>query len=183
MFPALTAGVEQTLNTALVLEDDHDKNGTIEQVGDYLPLIGESLAEAYELDNLRNLVLEDLRQASAAAHEISPTHPIKDLANYAYDCTQLVGTYVQDATDELNSVAQGFTQEEIAIKERITTSNQYLQYAFDGFDANEDGAIDDLTEGTINCSILTSLKWLIWKCELLNKFSVVLVFPFLDVMN
>ena len=150
---ALTAGVEKTLNTALTVEDDYDKNGTIENLPDLLPLIGESLAETYELDNLRNLVLEDLRQASTAAHEISPTHPIKDLANYAYDCTQLVGTYVQDATDELGSVANGFTQEEEAIKERITTSNQFLQYAFDGYDINEDGSIDDFTEGTINCSI------------------------------
>lgn len=151
--PALTAGVEQTLNTALVVEDDYDKNGTVEQIADYLPLIGENLAETYELDNLRNLVLEDLRQASTAAHEISPTHPIKDLANYAYDCTQLVGTYVQESTDELNSVAQGFTTEEVAIKERITNSNQFLQYAFEGYDIDENGSIDDFTEGTINCSI------------------------------
>lgn len=163
--PALTAGVEKTLNTSLVIEDDYDKNGTVEQLGDYLPLIGENLAEAYALDNLRNLVLEDLRQASTAAHQISPTHPIKDLANYAYDCTQLVGTYVQETTDELYSVANGFTLEETAIKERISTSNQYLQYAFEGYDINEDGAIDDFTEGTINCSIYYISKFAYMEVE------------------
>jgi hypothetical protein len=150
---ALTDGTEKTLNTALVDEADYNNDGTIEQLSDYSPLVGNSLANTSELDNLRNQVLADLAAASAAAHEIAPTHPIKDLANYAYDCTQLVGTYVQDATDEVYYVATGVTTEEIAARLRISNANLYLNYAFDGFDANEDGVIDDLTEGTINCSI------------------------------
>jgi hypothetical protein len=150
---ALADGTEKTLNTALVDEDDHDKDGTVEQLPNYLPLIGDNLADTSSLNNLRNLVLADLDAASAAAHQISPTHPIKDLANYAYDCTQLVGTYVQDATDEIYYVATGVTTEEVAARIRITNANQYLSYAFAGFDTNENGVIDDLTEGTINCSI------------------------------
>ena len=90
--------------------------------------------------------------ASLAAHQIAPTHPIKDLANYAYDCTQLVGTYAKQAAQVADNVALGITSEEDC-DARLAESNTMLQYALDGYDTNEDGIIDDLTEGTINCSI------------------------------
>lgn len=150
---ALYAGAEGMVNAAMGTTDDYDMDGTVNIVPNVMPLIGQSLAETQDTSNLRNLVLRDLTLASAAAHEISPRHHIKDLANYAYDCTQLVGTYVQDAVDATDNVAAKMIDNEVGMDLRLSESNDLLSYALDGYDVNEDGSIDDFTEGTINCAI------------------------------
>ena len=150
--PAIHQGAEATVNTILGTGIDYNNDTIISQIPDLLPLIGDSLADTDELSNLRNLVLADLDAASLAAHQISPTHHIKDLANYAYDCTQLIGTYVQQAANTADNVAGGIT-DEADCDARLQESNAFLQFALDGFDVNEDGQIEDLTEGTINCAI------------------------------
>jgi len=149
---SLYLGAEQLVNTIFGSENDFDNDGVISTIPGLMPLIGEDLSETDDLTNLRNLVLADLDAASLAAHQISPTHHIKDLANYAYDCTQLVGTYVKEAANQADNVAYKLTADEASSDARLTDSNTYLQYALDGFDSNEDGVIEDLIEGTINCS-------------------------------
>ena len=150
--PAVHQGAEATVNTILGTSIDYNNDTIISTIPDLLPLIGESLAETDDLSNLRNLVLADLDAASLAAHQIAPTHHIKDLANYAYDCTQLIGTYVQQAANSADNVAGGIT-DEADCDTRLQESNLFLQYALDGFDVDENGRIEDLTEGTINCAI------------------------------
>ena len=64
-----------------------------------------------------------------------------------------MGTYVKEAANQADNVAYKLTSDEASADARLTTSNTYLNYALDGFDTNEDGVVEDLIEGTINCSI------------------------------
>lgn len=150
---AIYNGAEAMVNSVFGSNVDYNGDGTVESINGVSALIGENLANTQDTSNLRNLVLRDLASASAAAHQIAPTHHIKDLANYAYDCTQLVGTYVQEAADITDNIAAKLVTDEVGMDARLTESNQYISYAIHGFDTNEDGAIDDFTEGTINCAI------------------------------
>ena len=149
----LAAAAEASTNTILGTQDDIDKDGVVGTVSNYMALIGDNLADTDDLSNLRNRVLDDLAAASSAAHEISPTHPIKDLANYAYDCTQLVAVYVQNTEQEIFPLAYEITTEMAAATVRLQQANTYLGYALEGYDIDEDGSITDETEGTINCTI------------------------------
>ena len=149
----LNSQAEGVMNTIFGQGTDYNNDGVIDVLPDTMPLIGQSFADTDDLSNLRNLVLRDLTLASAAAHEISPLHPIKDLANVAYDCTQMVGTHVKSASQETDNVALNQASDEAAIDSRLALSNEYLTYALDGFDTNEDGVLDDGTEGALRCTL------------------------------
>jgi hypothetical protein len=144
---------EGVLNTIFGQGTDYNTDGTIDVLPDTMPLIGQNFADTADLSNLRNLILRDLTLASAAAHEISPLHPIKDLANVAYDCTQMIGTHIRTAAQETDNVALRQVTEEADIDARLTQSNVYLTHALEGFDTNEDGTLDDGTEGALRCTL------------------------------
>ena len=95
-----------------------------------------------------DLVLRDLDQASAS---VGPGHPVKDLANWSYDCTEEVARHADDAAAQaaiataVASVDQG--------KQRMQNVIESLQYAIDGEDQNEDGSVDPIDEGALTCAL------------------------------
>lgn len=94
------------------------------------------------------LILADLDAASAA---VEPGHPVKDLANYAYDCTQRIEAHVEDAVYKagIASVSAG---EEVC-DGLLLDAAAFLSFALNGEDIDGDGAVDPITEGTIECAI------------------------------
>ena len=148
---AMDSQAEAIMNTIYGNGDDYNGDGNSEVLPDTMALINDNFADTDDLGNLRNLILRDLTLASAAAHEISPLHPIKDLANVAYDCSQLMGTYVRSAGQETDNVAMKQSSDEPSIDAQLTLSNEYLLKSLEGFDSNEDGTLDDGTEGALRC--------------------------------
>lgn len=94
------------------------------------------------------LVLEDL---STASFSVEPGHPVKDLANYAYDCTQRIEGYVRFAANR-GGVASVSASTSSA-QEKLLEAQDNLDFALSGQDENGDGTVDDITEGTIGCAV------------------------------
>lgn len=94
------------------------------------------------------LVLEDL---STASFSVEPGHPVKDLANYAYDCTQRIEGYVRYAANR-GGVAS-VSASTASAQEKLIEAQDNLDWALSGRDDNSDGSVDDISEGTIGCAV------------------------------
>jgi hypothetical protein len=121
-------------------EEDLLVDGSANSIDDVHPILGEGGGA--------DLVLRDLDQASAS---VGPGHPVKDLANWSYDCTEEVARHADDAAAQaaiataVASVDQG--------KQRMQNVIESLQYAIDGEDQNEDGSVDPIDEGALTCAL------------------------------
>ncbi len=99
-------------------------------------------------EGLVELILADLDVASAA---VEPGNPVKDLANFAYDCVQRIETHASEAARKAD-VATVCAGEDYC-DSVLATVVENLQYALDGYDLNEDGTVDPTTEGTVECAV------------------------------
>ncbi|MDP2312817.1 MAG: hypothetical protein Q8P41_07920 [Pseudomonadota bacterium] len=94
------------------------------------------------------LILLDLDAASA---QVDPGNPIKDYVNYAYDCTQAIESHARAAA--IDADVTTICLAESSCESRMADVLVELEYALTGEDINEDGVLDELTEGTIECAI------------------------------
>ncbi len=131
---ALTNSIDGT-------ENDFNDNGSVETVEGIQPILGD--------DGLVELVLSHLDTASSS---VDPGHPIKDLANYAYDCTQRIEEFAETASSK-TAVATVCAAEETC-DGLLQDATENLGYALVGYDEDEDGSVDPLDEGTIDCGLL-----------------------------
>jgi len=131
---------ERISNAITGLEEDLKPDGSANSIDAVHPILGEGGGA--------DLVLRDLDQASAS---VGPGHPVKDLANWSYDCTQEVERHAEDAAGQaavataVASVDQG--------KQRMQNVVDMLNQAIEGEDQNEDGTVDPITEGALTCAL------------------------------
>lgn len=77
--------------------------------------------------------------------------PIKDFANYAYDCTQRVEQHAETSLRYAGS--GGVCAAEASCQDSLASLAFELQVALDGFDLNGDGSITVADEGTVECAV------------------------------
>lgn len=94
------------------------------------------------------MVLDDLTTASLS---VEPGNPVKDLANYAYDCTQRIEGFTQYAANRAGVASVSASTG--AAQEKLVEAQESLDFALNGEDENSDGEIDPIDEGTIDCAI------------------------------
>lgn len=122
--------------------EDRDDNGAVATLDGQLPVLGD---EGYI-----ELILADLTTASL---QVDPGNPIKDYINYAYDCTQKIESHATYAAISADVAAVCLSEESCDV--RMEDVVEEIDYALVGEDENEDGTIDLLTEGTVECAV----KW------------------------
>lgn len=138
--PEIHTTAEGMMNAIRGTTEDSNEDGSVDVFGEHLGLIG---AGGYV-----ELIKADL---TAASNQVDPGNPIKDYANYAYDCTQKIETHADAAGRDAEGAS--VTGSDESALSRLTDSIEGLDYALVGLDENEDGLIDDFTEGTIECAI------------------------------
>lgn len=136
----INARGEAIANTIRGLEEDLDDDGTSGQIEGYMPIIGD--------DGLILLILEDLGTASAS---VGPGHPVKDLANWAYDCTQRIEGFATYAANRAGIAT--VCAAESSCDEVLFEASENLEWALSGNDVNGDSSIDPIEEGTIDCAV------------------------------
>lgn len=137
----LHSQAEKIANAIDGTADDVNNDGSVEQFPWQVGVVGET--------GFVNLILSDI---SAASAQVTPPNPIKDFAKEAYDCTQLVESHANLASNTARTatvagaVSSGQTQ--------LTATLEELQVAADGQDGDDtDTSIDPVTEGTLSCAI------------------------------
>lgn len=120
--------------------EDYNDDGQAATLEGSLPLLG---AEGYV-----NVILQDLAAVSAG---VEPGDPIKDYANYAYDCVQRVESHAELAA--VSAKVASVCGAESSCDDTLGGVIIELDAAQAGFDENEDGVIDTLTEGTVECAL------------------------------
>jgi hypothetical protein len=134
---------ESIANAIYGVEEDRNDDGTVSLMDGQLGVLQDG--------GYIDLILSDLDAASA---QVDPGNPIKDYANYAYDCTQAIQSHAEYAA--IDADIASVCLEESSCDSRMQQVVEELGYALNGQDLNEDGIIDDLanpTEGTIECAI------------------------------
>lgn len=131
---------ERISNALTGLEEDLKPDGSANSIDDTHPILGEGGGA--------DLVLRDLDQASAS---VGPGHPVKDLANWSYDCTQEVERHAEDAAGQaaIATAAASIDQG----RQRMINVVEMLNYAIDGEDQNDDGSVDPISEGALTCAL------------------------------
>ena len=131
---------ESVANTIRGAEEDLDGDDLVSRIEDFNAILSET--------GTIELILEDLATASLS---VDPGHPVKDLANYAYDCTQRVEEF---ATEAARQAGRSSSCNDLAdCQENVAQSIQNLEWARDGQDDNGDTEIDPITEGGVDCAI------------------------------
>ncbi len=138
--PTMQARAEQISNALTGLAEDLRPDGTAETIADTHPVLGEGGGV--------DLVLRDLDQASAS---VEPGNPVKDLANWSYDCTQEVERHADDAAGVAAIVTASASVDAGATRLRQVVET--LEYAIAGEDQNDDGNVDPIDEGALNCAL------------------------------
>jgi hypothetical protein len=131
---------EGIVNVLEGTEEDLDDDGVVNLLDGLSPILGDA--------GLVELIKDDLAIASAS---VEPLHPVKDLANWAYDCTQRIEGFAKQASREAN-VALVCTSMELCNQQMDETVDN-LEWALGGFDTDESGDIDLIDEGTIECAL------------------------------
>jgi hypothetical protein len=137
---AYNAAGESIANTLDGAMEDRDGDGTASSIAGLLPVLG---AGGY-----LEIIFDDLQSATA---RVEPGNPIKDYIEHAYDCTENIETHVYNASISADIAAVCLS--ESSCDTRFEDVVEDLGYALSGYDANEDGTVDLLTEGTIDCAI------------------------------
>ena len=147
-FSAIQVRGEMLFNSIYGIELDRNNDGQISKIENILPIThelnGMSTAETF----LVELVLDDLALGSSA---VDPGHPIKDLANYAYDCTQLVEQPAREAAEQGDAATACGSVEFCSSK--MQRAKEYLESALMGTDIDGDGSISLETEASIQCAL------------------------------
>lgn len=130
---------ESIVNALQGTAEDVDGNGNVETISGVMPILGD--------DGLIQLILGDLDIASASVEQ---GHPIKDLAKYAWYCTKRIESYADDASDAAD-IATACAAESYC-DSAMGDAAEAFDRALNGYDADEDGTIDMIDEGTIECA-------------------------------
>lgn len=136
---SFTATCEGIANALEGVEEDRNDDGTTSTIPDQFGVLNEG--------GYIDLILADLTAASA---QVDPGNPIKDYANYAYDCAQNIEAHAFIASIDADVGSVCLSEDTCDI--RLSDAVLELDYALDGQDADESGTID-LLEGTIECAI------------------------------
>jgi hypothetical protein len=136
---SFTATCEGIANALEGVDEDRNDDGTTSTIPDQFGVLNEG--------GYIDLILADLTAASA---QVDPGNPIKDYANYAYDCAQNIETHALIASIDADVGSVCLSEETCDI--RLQDALTELDYALDGEDVDENGSID-LLEGTIECAI------------------------------
>ena len=131
---------EAIYNAIYGTSEDVDNNGTTNTLSGVMPILGK--------EGLIELILGHLDVASAS---VEPGHPVKDLANWAYDCTQLIEGFAEQAAREADTATVCGSKK--ACDAELQSAIENLQWALDGFDTDKDGTEDPISEGTAECAI------------------------------
>ena len=145
-FTAALIDAELLFNAIHGFEKDLDDDGTISLLSDTMALVPHATVQGVADSYLVELVLSDLDAASAS---VNPGHPIRDLANYAYDCTQIVEFFGREAGSEVDIAANMTGKPQF--NTRMNRAIDNLEMARRGSDQNEDGQIE-LDESSIDCA-------------------------------
>jgi hypothetical protein len=121
-------------------EEDIDGNGQLDVLDGTMAILGES--------GLIERILKGLDVASAA---VEPGHPVKDLANWAYDCTQRIESFAEEAYTRTRIATACASSS--SCDASLMDADENLDWALNGFDIDEDGIVDLQDEGTIECAI------------------------------
>lgn len=120
--------------------EDIDDDGTVSLLEGTVGLLG---AGGYV-----SRVIQDLETVSGS---VAVGDPIKDYANYAYDCIQRVESHAEFAA--VSARVATVCGAESSCDDTLGGVVTELGVAQAGADADGDGGVDPLTEGTIECSI------------------------------
>lgn len=131
---------ERISNAITGLEEDLKPDGSANSIDDTHPILYEGGGA--------DLVLRDLDQASAS---VGPGHPVKDLANWSYDCTQEVERHADNAARQAAVATAAASLDQG--KQRLQNAVEMLGYAIDGEDQNEDGSVEPISEGALTCAL------------------------------
>ena len=131
---------ERISNAITGLSEDLKPDGSANSIDDTHPILYEGGGA--------DLVLRDLDQASAS---VGPGHPVKDLANWSYDCTEEVERHADNAAGQAAVATAAASLDQG--KQRLQNAVEMLGYAIDGEDQNEDGSVDPITEGALTCAL------------------------------
>ena len=147
-FAVIQTRGEMLFNSIYGIADDRNNDGQVSVIDNILPITdalnGTSTAETF----LVELVLDDLALGSSA---VDPGHPIKDLANYAYDCTQLVEQPAREAAEQGDAATACGSIEFCSSK--MQRAKEFLEVALMGTDIDEDGTISIENEASIQCAL------------------------------
>jgi hypothetical protein len=121
-------------------EEDIDGDGTVATMPGTMAILGE--------EGLIQQVLSGLDLASAA---VAPGHPVKDLANWAYDCTQRIESFAEESYTRTRIATACASSS--SCDDNLLDAEDNLQWALEGLDLDEDKTVDLIDEGTIECAI------------------------------
>ncbi len=137
---SFTDASESIANSLEGVAEDRNDDGSATTIEGQLGVLGDG--------GYVELILADL---TAATGQVEPGNPIKDYVNYAYDCTQEVESHARYAA--INADVASVCLAEDSCRGRMEDAVTEIDSALNGFDTNEDGTIDLLTEGTLECAI------------------------------
>lgn len=136
---ALKAEGEKVANAIAGEENDLDGDGTAGVLEGVSPIL--------DSEGLIELVLDDLADLSRA---VEHGDPVKDYANWAYDCVERVESYAEDA--QTHAGLASVCGAESACAGELASAAEDLDRAVEGEDLDEDGSIDEIEEGTAACA-------------------------------
>jgi len=131
---------EAAANAIQGTEEDIDGNGSVATMDGTMAILGEA--------GLIEQVLSGLDLASEA---VEPGHPVKDLANWAYDCSQRIESYAEEAYTRARIATACASSS--SCDDNLIDADANLTLALEGQDLDEDDVVELIDEGTIDCAI------------------------------
>ena len=131
---------EEAANAIEGTEEDIDGNGMVATMDGTMAILGD--------EGLIERILGGLDVASAA---VEPGHPVKDLANWAYDCTQRIESFATEAYTRARIATACASSS--SCDDNLRDAEQNLGWALEGMDIDKDEVVDLQDEGTIECAI------------------------------
>jgi hypothetical protein len=131
---------EATANSIQGTEEDIDGDGTAATMVGTMAILGET-----------GLIVRILSGLDVASEAVEPGHPVKDLANWAYDCTQRIESYAEEAYTRTRIATACASSS--SCDDNLRDAEDNLGWAITGLDLDEDKVVDLQDEGTIDCAI------------------------------
>jgi len=131
---------EATANSIQGTEEDIDGDGTAATMDGTMAILGET-----------GLIVRILSGLDVASEAVEPGHPVKDLANWAYDCTQRIESYAEEAYTRTRIATACASSS--SCDDNLRDAEDNLGWAITGLDLDEDKVVDLQDEGTIDCAI------------------------------
>jgi hypothetical protein len=131
---------EATANAIQGTDEDIDGDGTGATLEGTMAILGET-----------GLIVQILSGLDVASAAVEPGHPVNDLANWAYDCTQRIESFAEEAYTRTRIVTACASTK--SCDDNLLQADENLGWALEGLDLDDDKVVDLRDEGTIDCAI------------------------------